>query len=51
MTYAVCCDPGDFLLLNTSEATARDFSKDDIARAHRHSPELQSPALALCQRR
>lgn len=42
LTYAVCCDPGDFLLLNTSEATARDFSKDDIARAHRHSPELQA---------
>lgn len=42
LTYAVCCDPGDFLLLNTSEATARDFSKDDIARAHRHSPELKN---------
>ena len=42
LTYAVCCDPGDFLLLNTSEATARDFSKDDIARAHRHSPDLKA---------
>lgn len=42
MTYAVCCDPGDFLILNTSEATARDFSKDDVARAHRHSPELNA---------
>lgn len=42
MAYAVCCDPGDFLILNTSEATARDFSKDDVARAHRHSPELKA---------
>ncbi|HOW76817.1 MAG TPA: phage terminase large subunit family protein [Candidatus Competibacteraceae bacterium] len=42
LTYAVCCDPGDFLFLNTSEATARDFSKDDVARAHRHSPELKN---------
>ncbi len=40
MTYAVCCDPGDMLLLHMTEATARDFSKDDVARAHRHSQEL-----------
>lgn len=42
MTYAVVCDPGDMLLLHMTEATARDFSKDDVARAHRHSPELHA---------
>jgi phage terminase large subunit GpA-like protein len=41
LTYAVVCDPGDFLMLHMTEATARDFSKDDVARAHRHSPELK----------
>jgi phage terminase large subunit GpA-like protein len=40
MTYAVCCDPGDMLILHVTETTARDFSKDDVSRAHRHSPEL-----------
>lgn len=40
LTYAVTCDPGDFFILHMSEATARDFSKSDLARAHRHSPEL-----------
>lgn len=42
LTYAVCCDPGDFLILHMTEGTARDFSKDDVARAHRHSPELSA---------
>lgn len=42
ISYAVVCDPGDMLLLHMTEATARDFSKDDVARAHRHSPELKS---------
>lgn len=41
LTYAVVCDPGDMMLLHMTEATARDFSKDDVARAHRHSPELR----------
>lgn len=42
LSYIICCDPGDTLFLNTSEATARDFSKDDISRAHRYSPEIKA---------
>lgn len=42
LTYSVICDPGDTLVVHMTEHNARDFSKDDIARAHRNSPELQA---------
>jgi len=40
MTYFVTCDPGDFLIVHMAENTARKFSKDELSRSHRHSPEL-----------
>ncbi|MCP5197512.1 MAG: phage terminase large subunit family protein [Gammaproteobacteria bacterium] len=41
LTFAVCCDPGDMLIVHMTADTARDFSRDDIARLHRHSPEMK----------
>lgn len=40
MTHAVVNDPGDMLIVQMSQEKARDFSKTDIDRALRHSPEL-----------
>lgn len=41
LSYAVCCDPGDFLIVHMAENTARKFSKDELSRSHRHSPALK----------
>lgn len=40
ITYVVTCAPGDMLVVQMSQAAARDFSKMDLDRAIRHSPEL-----------
>lgn len=37
VTYNVICDPADMILYQTSQATARDFSKRRIDRLHRHT--------------
>jgi len=37
--YNVICDPADMILYQTSQATARDFSKRRIDRLHRHTPK------------
>lgn len=37
LTYTVMCNPADFILYQTSQASARDFSKRRIDRLHRHS--------------
>lgn len=42
LSYIVCCDPGDTLIVHMAENTARKFSKDELARSHRHSPELRA---------
>lgn len=39
-TYSVICDPNDMMLIQTSQTTARDFSKRRIDRLHRHTPEV-----------
>lgn len=39
-TYIVTCAPGDTLITQMSQDTARDFSRTDLDRAIRHSPEL-----------
>lgn len=41
-TYAVTCAPGDILITQMSQDTARDFSRTDLDRAIRHSPELHA---------
>ena len=41
LTYAVCCDAGDMMVVHMTADTARDFSQDELARLHRHSPELK----------
>lgn len=40
VTYAVTCAPGDVLIIQMSQATARDFSLTDLDRAIEHSPAL-----------
>jgi phage terminase large subunit GpA-like protein len=47
LAYAVTCAPGDMLITQMSQDTARDFSLTDVDRALRHSPEL---AAALSPR-
>jgi phage terminase large subunit GpA-like protein len=42
ITYIVTCAPGDTLVVQMSQDTARDFSRTDLDRALRHSPELRS---------
>lgn len=39
-THSVICDPADMMLIQTSQTTARDFSKRRIDRLHRHSPDV-----------
>ena len=38
--YIVTCAPGDTLIVQMSQDTARDFSRTDLDRAIRHSPAL-----------
>jgi phage terminase large subunit GpA-like protein len=40
MAHAVTNDPGDMLIVQMTEAKAREYSKQRIDRALRHSPEL-----------
>jgi len=42
ITYVVTCSPGDMLVVQMSQGAARDFSKMDLDRAIRHSPDLAS---------
>ncbi len=45
LTYSVVCDPMDMMLVNTAQATARDFSIRRVDRLHRHSPKVGELAL------
>jgi phage terminase large subunit GpA-like protein len=40
MTYIVTCAPGDTLVSHMTQDTARDFSRTDLDRSLRHSPDL-----------
>lgn len=40
IAYIVTSDPGDMLVVQMSQDAARDFSRMDLDRAIRHSPEL-----------
>ena len=40
LAYTIKCDPADFIIYQTSQGTARDFSKRRIDRLHRHSTEI-----------
>lgn len=40
LTYIVTCSPGDTQITQMSQDAAREFSRKDIDRAFRHSPEL-----------
>lgn len=42
ITYIVTCSPGDTLMTLMSQDTARDFSRTDLDRSIRHSPELHN---------
>lgn len=40
VTYAVTCDPGDMLIVQTTQDDAREFSKKRVERLLNNSPEL-----------
>lgn len=40
IAYVVTCSPGDMLVVQMSQDAARDFSRMDLDRAIRHSPDL-----------
>jgi phage terminase large subunit GpA-like protein len=40
LTHTAICDPADMMLIQTSQTTARDFSKRRVDRLHRHTPEI-----------
>ena len=42
MTHAVVSDPGDMLMIQMSQEKAREFSKTDIDRAIRYSPNIKA---------
>ena len=42
MTYVVTCAPGDMQITQMSQDAARRFSRTEVDRAIRHSPELAS---------
>jgi phage terminase large subunit GpA-like protein len=42
MAHAVCNDPGDMLMIQMSKDKAREFSKTDVDRAIRHSPNVRN---------
>lgn len=42
MTHAVVNDPGDMLMIQMTQDKAREFSKTDIARAIRNSPQINA---------
>lgn len=48
MTHTAICDPADMMVIQTSQTTARDFSKRRIDRLHRHTPDI---GKRLVQRR
>lgn len=45
LTYGVVCDPMDMMIVQTAQATARDFSIRRVDRLHRHSPDVGALAL------
>lgn len=46
VTYTVMCNPADFILYQTSQASARDFSKRRVDRMHRHSKKVGEQLIA-----
>lgn len=42
LTYIVTCAPGDTQITQMSQDAAREFSRKDVTRAIRHSPELSA---------
>lgn len=42
LAYTIKCNPGDVILYNPSQATARDFSMRRVDRLHRYSQELKA---------
>lgn len=49
MAHVVVNDPGDMLVIQMSQDKAREFSKTDVDRALRHSPNLASLKSASAQ--
>lgn len=41
-THSVCADPGDMLIIQMSREAARDFSRTEVDRVIRNSPEIQA---------
>jgi phage terminase large subunit GpA-like protein len=45
LSHTVICSPADFILYQTSQTVARDFSRRRVDRLHRHSPEVGKQLL------
>ena len=45
LVYTVICDPMDMIIFQTTNTSARDFSKRRIDRLHRHSPAVGARLL------
>lgn len=43
--HTVMCDPSDMMIIQTSQSTARDFTKRRIDKFHRHNPYIGSKLL------
>lgn len=43
--HTVVCSPADFILYQTSQSVARDFSRRRVDRLHRHSPAVGSQLM------
>jgi phage terminase large subunit GpA-like protein len=46
LLYSVICDPMDMILYQTSQVSARDFSRRRVDRLHRHTPSVGERLLA-----
>lgn len=49
MAHSIVADPADMLIIQTTRARARKFSRTDIERVHRHSPAIQERLLPGAQ--
>jgi phage terminase large subunit GpA-like protein len=45
LTHTAICDPADMMVIHMTQATSRDWSKGDLSKAFRHSPQLGERVL------
>lgn len=45
LAHSVKCDPTDMMLIHMAQHTAREWSKDELEKLHRNSPEIAAQLL------